>query len=278
MDKNRNPQIHCNGVREMTINRFRFILFVAILAVVIFFCWAAIPLIIIQNGLIWPFAEAAQFGDYFGVLNTLFSAFAFLGLLYTIKSQSDDQHRQRFESSFFQLLDLMRRLRAEIAFGRAEPFGNPQGDSRPRDFHAIDQAVLMIEEHIDRNGLGRKGGNPAEILDAIKLVFTVDFDLQSQLNAGPYVRVIINMLGRIRDDSVLSEEEKFQYARLLRGQLTGSEAAFLGTTAIIPASSELKPLLEQFRMLKYTPNPIRGMLLRQYNETAFSSSRKRPAR
>src|SRR5690349_1681956 len=53
-------------------------------------------------------AGVGQWGDSFGALNALFSGLAFIAVLATLRSQAralknqqEDQHRQRFDTTFF---------------------------------------------------------------------------------------------------------------------------------------------------------------------------------
>jgi len=72
--------------------------------------------------------QAGQWGDTFGAINALFGGLAFSGVLATlliqqreltkqqeqIQSAELQQHLQRFDSTFFQLLMLLRDLRKEV--------------------------------------------------------------------------------------------------------------------------------------------------------------------
>lgn len=76
--------------------------------------------------LTWPvtefsIAKAGAFGDSFGWLNTVFSGLAFVGVVWTLahqreelKDSRDTVRLDRFEGSFFRLLDLLRKNLEEI--------------------------------------------------------------------------------------------------------------------------------------------------------------------
>ena len=60
--------------------------------------------VMVRATITWDVHSIGEFGDSFGVLNALFAAGAFIAVLFSLKSQSDELHRQRFEASYFELL------------------------------------------------------------------------------------------------------------------------------------------------------------------------------
>lgn len=71
--------------------------------------------------------RAAQWGDSFGAINALTSGFGFTVVFFTLRiqaralrDQAADLHKQRFESSFFELLKLMRELRQQVQFHHSQ--------------------------------------------------------------------------------------------------------------------------------------------------------------
>ncbi|EJC80390.1 hypothetical protein Rleg4DRAFT_2015 [Rhizobium leguminosarum bv. trifolii WSM2297] len=73
--------------------------------------------------------KAGQWGDGFGALNALFAGLAFTGALaalfmqgHAADKQNKDYHRQRFESSYFELLALLRETRREVRFRYSLPY------------------------------------------------------------------------------------------------------------------------------------------------------------
>jgi hypothetical protein len=54
------------------------------------------------------------------------------------------------------------------------------------------------------------------------------------------------MLRRIKDDPVLSPEEKVEYGNLLRSQLTGFEIALAGLNGLSKVSNDFSSLVKAF--------------------------------
>ncbi|WP_092987493.1 putative phage abortive infection protein [Rhizobium sp. NFR03] len=70
---------------------------------------------------------------------------------------------------------------------------------------------------------------------------------------GAYFRVLYNILRRLKDDKILSDDEKEQYANLLRGQLTSHELILAGINSCHPVAKNLHLYIKHFQLLKYAP-------------------------
>ena len=92
--------------------------------------WFLLPIcIILVYGLfiMFPISEdsiekAGQFGDSFGVINTLFSGSAFIALVITIYLQQQEMRetkketqRQNFENTFFKMIDLYKSVVKDLS-------------------------------------------------------------------------------------------------------------------------------------------------------------------
>ena len=100
-----------------------------------------------------PDVESGPWGDTFGALNTLFGAIGFITVAFTLVAQRTalalqqqefaetrrDQHVQRFEETFFELLGLMRELRGHIKVQSLTAGGTQDG------FAGIRNAVFWVE-------------------------------------------------------------------------------------------------------------------------------------
>ena len=96
--------------------------------------WFLIPIcIILGYGAIliiftYPISEysiskAGQFGDSFGILNSMFSGFAFISLVITIylqqkemKDAKEEILKQNFENTFFKMIDLFNNVIKDLDF------------------------------------------------------------------------------------------------------------------------------------------------------------------
>ena len=97
------------------------------------------------------FAARGQFGDKFGAINALFAGFAFAGIIFTIylqnrelsqtkemlKEQMKDSNKQRFDSTFFQLLKLQNDISTKLAETENEGYNS---------FRAFN-SKLILQDH-----------------------------------------------------------------------------------------------------------------------------------
>ncbi|OMQ42059.1 putative phage abortive infection protein [Ensifer sp. 1H6] len=221
-------------------------------------------------------AASGTIGDSFGPLNALFAAFGFLAVMVTliiqgfsIRNQQKeigraqaDLHRQRFESSFFQLLDLMRQVRAEIVYTTTTKTKNGRlvGGRALKGAYEDAKHLLIRETPIDRK-LSKT---------EIAKLYKGHIHIRSEDGLGPYFRLIYTILRRIHQDSVLTEEEKVQYGNLLRGQLGSPEVALLVLNGLTKDSRDLSEYLNRFRIPRYLPDSsVRRSVKEFYTPTAF---------
>lgn len=262
---------------------------IAVVVLAVWFAWALQPLylptVLNSLGFDWSFAQAGEWGDAFGALNALVAAFAFVGVIATLRLQAADlrsqqeqlaeaqneQYRQRFESYFFQLLDLLNTLRSRVSTDDGEINVPKDSLTTIYGFDAIDMAAKNINHTVLGFGLSVKGRNGGELLDSVKHAFSVEYEVLKRVDAGPYIRLLSDILRRVKDDPKLLPQEKDEYLRLLRNQLTSSDVIFLGTVALIPLKSELRKSLDELGMLRYAVGPARDMLVIHYSKSAFAS-------
>ncbi|MBY5682654.1 hypothetical protein HFO32_10845 [Rhizobium leguminosarum] len=229
-------------------------------------------------------AAAGQWGDSFGVLNALVSTFGFIGFLAafliqgeTLKLQQADsvaarqeQHQQRFESSFFQLLDLLRELRSQIEF------------SPSNDYRTLSNQTTLAREHKGYDAIATAAAevnfwvafNRRKIASWTKELFVSIYESrvhnQSEGGLGAYFRVIYTLLRKISEDQVLTQAEKDWYGNLVRSQLTSEELVLIGMNGLSTVSNNFSRYIEEFRLLKYVPHgPMRDGLEVFYVPTTF---------
>ncbi|MGA9581643.1 MAG: putative phage abortive infection protein [Allosphingosinicella sp.] len=216
--------------------------------------------------------HAGQWGDSFGAFNALFGALGFAAVLTTLLVQSralqlqqQDMHRQRFESSFFELLNLMRTVRAEIRFMHSAEYP----EDRPKMRQGKDAVIGAVREL--RFWIEMQGGTAAIEQDVLVQQYETYVHKPFESDFGPYFRLIYTMLDRLRSDDLLSESEKARYGNILRSQLPSHEIFLLGVNGLSPVSKDLRDLIEEFRMLKYLPPGLRRETLsRFYPASAFA--------
>lgn len=231
------------------------------------------------------------FGDKFGAINSLFSGLAFAGIIFTIILQkkelglqreelerarrlSEEQmkavSRQRFESTFFNLLDLHGRIvsNLEVMASRGAAAHVALYERlvhSDADFSAFRALRKLDREHvlaIQANGQVSRELYPAltesdvstlqECLLARKEAFNryLDDNLdmhKSKLvsayerlcvehldSVAHYFRNLYHVLRFVDDADFLSDEEKKGYVRILRSQLSDAELVSLFYNSVLP--------------------------------------------
>ncbi|MDR7148043.1 putative phage abortive infection protein [Rhizobium sp. BE258] len=222
------------------------------------------------------FARSGQWGDGFGSLNALFAGLALcsaVGAFFmqgqTLREQRIDNHVARFESTYFELIALLKQARSEVRY-RASADWREITPSKYKLLAADTQTggaafrlaiyefryLLRQTKIVDRDSIGR--------------LYTVKVHNRHESTFGPYFRLIYTILRTIRDDDTLSRSQKIKYGNLLRSQLTSFEIALAAFNAMMPEANDLDQLLTEFRMLKYLPNGrTRRLLQGIYKDIAF---------
>lgn len=146
-----------------------------------------------------------------------------------LRRQQLDQHQQRFESSFFELLSLMREVRKEIRFGYSPEFvavrsGRRKATTKIRyGSKAITRAVIELRFWLRKEGVIGSSASKEQI----SRIYLKRAHGRFESSFVPYFRLIYTILFRIENDRVLSEDEKARYANLLRSQLTSHEISLI---------------------------------------------------
>lgn len=263
--------------------------FVALTTLFIGYCYARHGAEIVSwlaGRKIEPDTALGAWGDSFGALNVAVSMLAFIGILITLilqrrglEEQAADQHRQRFDASFFELLRLQREARRDMVF-----FNTPQFEAAraarsyqtfslattgrvPKDGHIdpIAGAVLEVHFQMIKKGILSSCSRTDVVNSYMRYVHSA-----SEATIAPYFRIIYSILDRLRADRILTPSEKIRYANLVRGQLSSAEILLLGINSLTPISADMQSLVTEFRMLKYLPkSSMRALLLRFHEPKAF---------
>lgn len=231
--------------------------------------------------------RAGQWADTFGAFNALVSTIGSAAILATLwlqarslTEQSTDLYKQRFESRFFELLKLVREVRAEIVFTHSSEYVDARIDpstavfttrlrrevSEPTKGHdAIRAAVTEFRYWI------APGRLPRSKTTMVK-VYEDRIHKHNEASFGPYFRLVYTVLRRISGDTVLSASEKVQYGNLLRSQLTSEELTLLAVNGMAPFSADLANFIKEFRLLKYLPqSSVQRRFVVFYGSTTFAS-------
>lgn len=252
---------------------------VSITAVVTWLGWAMLPYIMPRLGATWNPEVFGQWGDAFGALNALFSALAFVAVLYTLHQQqkqideaATDQHLQRFERTFYELLRLLREARDDVEFRYSDEYkgSSPKTESDHRSrvtgTQAFKRAQFEVKYWLDIR-TAEQGDLPEDVVRDIYLKCVLD---RYESTFAPYYRLLYTILLRIKADPKLTEEEKCRYGNLLRSQLTSHEVALCCYNGLSSVSGSFRTLLTEFRIAKYLPKQFgRDRLELYYPSTAF---------
>ncbi|NVZ13708.1 MULTISPECIES: putative phage abortive infection protein [unclassified Pseudomonas] len=225
------------------------------------------------GGITENIAARGQFGDKFGAVNALFAGFAFAGIIFTIfmqnrelkqtklmlEEQLKDSNKQRFDSTFFQLLALHNDITSKLSDIEA------RGREAFRSFHARiilsdpDFRCYPALQKLDREEIRRVKDAKIIIEEAGKKLDSADIsNLQTSLEEGVasldnylddslplqerkirhaytkaaelhvdnyshYFRNLYHTLRYIKESPLIEESERSQYAKYVRSQLSEPE-------------------------------------------------------
>lgn len=234
-----------------------------ILIIAIFAIWFLYPTwsLILFNFTSTPEA-IGQFGDSFGGLNTLFSGFAFTGIIVSIylqskelketrnelhnqkvemKAQADALNKQVFESTLFQLLQLHSGTAASTTV-------NINGDKK----HGRESFTSLFNILINDYMVWLVIKPVEDPIDETKIQYQRFHDDYGYA-IGHYFRNVYQIMKFI-DNSTHSNESKKFYVNLLRAQMSTFELALLFYNCISNIGCEkFKPLIEKYEIFEHLP-------------------------
>ncbi|SMG61422.1 putative phage abortive infection protein [Cedecea sp. NFIX57] len=195
-------------------------------------------------------ADAGTFGDSFGVLTSLFSALAFLGVVWTLHYQREESRLQKeelsenrkemakqgFENSFFQMI----RLHNEIVNGfslRVGAINNIQVKEGRVVFDDLDKQLRRL---FDNRGLSLD--SPEE---EISEFFDIFYERHKHMLAH-YFRFLYNIYKFIHESDV---GDKYFYAKLVRAQLSNQELFILYYNALNKRGEKFKKYMIDFQLM-----------------------------
>jgi hypothetical protein len=240
-------------------------------AVIVVIFWLA------SWGLIWIFVDGnkrGQFGDMFGAVNSLFSGLAFLGLLLAIilqyhelkdtrkelkgqknalEKQNETLELQKFENTFFQMLQLHNEILKGIEIQKTRHITPAQlVDRNPLPPPVILSGRKAIGYIIDLfKGHWKSQYENLELTDesmALNSIYSNFFNEKCQHLIGHYFRNLYNII-KLADRS--SIQDKKTYTNLVRAQLSTNELTLLFYNCWSDLGKEkFKPLIIKYKLLK----------------------------
>jgi hypothetical protein len=232
--------------------------------------------------LTWPISElsinsSGVFGDSFGLLTSLFSGLAFAGLIITIlmqrdelalqreeltltreelngqrlemKEQNETLRVQRFENTFFRMLEFLEACRNDIFYQ-----GFQESSVEGRD--AVRTLYKLFVDHSlhdwIREGMEQKKtfNDECKTEEGIKGKYKIFYEKEYGEELGQYYRTLYNILKLVdRSDFV---DDKRVYTNLVRAQLSRYELSLLFYNCISDfGANKMAPLVKDFRILKH---------------------------
>lgn len=245
----------------------------------------------------WKSEMLGQLGDTFGALNALFSALAFVAVLYTLKQQKDDvsrqlkqqradlarqqkqirsaerdQHLQRFERTFYELLRLLREARDDVEFRYSSDYLRDGGPTDRDASDRVDGTEAFKRANFELRHWASRAHRQAGSVSSEELaeIYMKYVHRRYESTFAPYYRLLYTLLLRIHEDEVLIDIQKHRYGNLLRSQLTSHEVAMCCYNGLAAVSGRFKELIVEYRLLKYLPDEFgRKRLQLHYPASAF---------
>ena len=230
----------------------------------------------------------ALFGDSFGAVNALISAFAFAGMIVAFilqryelrlqrkeleaqrkefETQNDTLKLQRFENTFFNMMELQQQIVSDLnatiyvtewieedapdpTKGRIRKQVTHEYTFRGRNLflHAFNQS----DHEIETNQKGKKVhvDGMRSVLQAKGLDWYDEYHTASYFDH--YFRHFYRILKFVKQNSDwLTFDEQYRYTSMLRGTLSRYELVWLFYNGLSENGREkLKPLMEEYSMLK----------------------------
>lgn len=240
--------------------------------------------------LTWPIQEisvekSGVFGDSFGLLTSLFSGLAFAGLIITIimqkeelslqrqelsltrnelagqkeelKLQNETLSVQRFENTFFNMLELLESCRKDINYNPGSRYGGPyQGRDAIRQLYTV-----FVESFLSRHTYDGQGSveshfkEEANGIDGIKVEYKKFYQEQYGEELGQYYRTLYNLL-KFVDATKYINNKKF-YTNLVRAQLSRYELALLFYNCLSSFGEDrMASLVKRYSILKHLEESI----------------------
>lgn len=232
------------------------------IALIISFCifalwlgWVLQHYVLGYVGLTWSHEQLGQWGDTFGALNALFAGVASIAVIMTLTLQQRqinrsqrERYKQNFEGTFFQLLRLLRELRAEVSYFTTTDTNN----SRRVGGRALKGAYDDIKWHLISENPDARGLTKLEIAK----IYTQHIDNRSEDNFDPYFRIIYTILKLIDKDKNLNEREKVQYGNLMASQLGSPEVALIVLSGLTDGAKDFSFYITRFRIPRYLPDSV----------------------
>lgn len=229
-------------------------------------CWFLIDYLIDSNEV------RGQFGDKFGSINALFSGLAFAGLIVTLIQQKqelslqreelqetrkelscqskefEEQNKiiryQRFESSFFSLIEAFNQLRNNLSYrtsdGAERYVKESNGIKLFRDFYESKTMFLQGLNH--------------EVVYGVKSMMEINPNNIHKANDigvfDHYFRCLYRIIKYVDRSKLIENSDRYEYIALVRSLLSDYELVMLFYNCLGEEGGKSKILVEKYSILK----------------------------
>lgn len=191
---------------------------------IIIFLWIGCWFLLLNNPYLKDYTQRVQFGDMFGVVNSLFSGLAFGGIIYTILlqreelkaqreelrltkrefiTQNETLRLQRFENTFFNLLNIHNKIVDSLKY----TYHTPSGERIDSEGRAIfNDAILSLSQTTELLGNAKKYS--IEDFNKQSLIYKNILNRDNSLSGLTYYfQSLVSILEFVSSTSLLSEKE-----------------------------------------------------------------------
>jgi Putative phage abortive infection protein len=248
-----------------------------------------------------PDTSRGTFGDMFGSINALFSGLALAGIILTIllqrkelklqreelrdtrtefETQNETLKLQRFESTFFNLLNLHHQIVNAIDF-RYYKRKEKNSSYTPLDINEEKEVVTITGRDVFRYRYKAMYNKLKASENKFEEVYLANY-AEAQTDFGHYFRNLYRMIKLVDqtdffyNSSRVSKEEifmiKYRYTCIIRSQISDYELLWLFYNCLsINGSEKFKPLIEQYSIFKNIPKDLIANigLVDKYKKTAY---------
>ena len=241
-----------------------FLLIGILLFTIVIIIWLALGFFVYYYLLAWT--ERGAFGDMFGAVNALFSGLAFAGILIALYMQKHElelqreelsatreelkgqkkqleiqnktSEKQRFENTFFQLLDVHHKIIIDLE----HPMGNSRGRKSFIFFHE------ELQQSYETTKQQRKHKNENELINEVyKNVSNINH-VSEWYQINHYFGNLYTIINFVHNESIV--DKKF-YTDIIRSQLSPHELVLLFYHGLNEKSTEgFYPLVNSYSLLK----------------------------
>lgn len=265
-------------------------------------CFIIVVLWILTFYILHDKPNKGEFGDMFGSINSLFSGFALAGIILTIlmqrkelklqrlelqetrfefATQNETLKLQRFENTFFSLLNLHHQIVNDIDYRYTENFGFSYNHRNNTGRDTV-EVVTISGRDVFKYHYGRLSSMLANFDQSYEKTY-LDMYEDVQTDFGHYFRNLYRMLklvdqtdffyNNIKVDQTDIFKIKYRYTCIIRSQISDYELLWLFYNCLTSNGREkFKPLIERYVFFKNIPKKLiaNSDLIEKYNSTAYS--------